>query len=421
MTERVETGSGGPASASPSPVEELVEAMGTLWPGADVSLASARTRDRGSVAEWAVVPGPRSPQQLVPLASARAASRALRRFSAAASVRATTSRLAAAAAVRSTRGSAFSHRVRVHGPTAGSLDDHLAELLGRPVCWSLGIGPARVNRKPVLQIFDERGRTLAFGKLGDDDSRRDVDAEATALARVGAQSWRTMLVPRLLSRSEWNGMLVVLMSPLETSPVQRPADQWRPPGPAMRELADRYAEAPVPLGELAWLGRQRQLLAGLRDAELASRTLACAERLVELAGDQPCPVSAWHGDWAPWNVARAGRARWQVWDWERFETGVPAALDRHHWHVNAATRARGETPAAIRSGLKLARATNRAGGPDPVGTEPSPDVAACTYLLATAARYLAHSERTRAGEIERRTRLVVEVLEERLAGGLSGP
>lgn len=390
----------------PLPARELADTMASLWPGARVSLGPARTRDRACLAEWALVPGVRAPQQLVPLASPRAASRALRRFSAAASLRATSARLAAGAATRTTRGAAFRHRVRVHGSAEGSLNEHLSAELGQPVCWSLGIGPERVNRKPVLQVFDARGRTLAFGKVGDADSRRDVDAEAAALAEVGAQPWRTMLVPRLLSRTEWNGMLVVLMSPLETSPAQRPADQWKPPAGPMRELGDRYAEASAPLDELAWTRRQRDLLAGLSDTEERSRTATCLERLVELGGDARSAVSAMHGDWTPWNVARAGRRRWQVWDWERFETGVPAGLDRQHWHVNATTRARGASPESIRAGLDAARR-----GAD---TGLSEDLVGSIYLVATAVRYLVHRERPRGADIDSRTGMVVDLLEQRL-------
>lgn len=403
---RTETTAGG---AARSPAADLLDTMAGLWPSAEVELVAERTRDAGCLAEWALVPGPRSPQQLVPLSSPRAAARVLRRFSAASSVPATSARLLASAATRGTRGAAFGHRVRAHGSAAGSLDEHLAERLGQPVCWSLGIGTARVNRKPVLQVFDERGRGLAFGKVGADDAWHDVEAEATALAQVGAQPWRSMQVPRLLSRTEWNGMLVVLMSPLETSPLQRPSGQWHPPSPPMRELADRYAEPPAPLGDLAWTRRQRETLAGLPDREAVGRTAACLNRLLEVAGDRATVATAWHGDWSPWNVARAGRDRWQVWDWERFEVGVPAGLDRQHWHVNAATRAHGTTRASLRAGLAAAAGP---GGDlsrrDPSGWEGT------LYLLGIAVRYLWNAERPRGSAILDRTRLIVDELEHRL-------
>lgn len=395
---------------TPTPLTELVDTMAGFWPGAEVALERGRgragARDAACLAEWALVPGPRSPQQLVPLTSPRAASRVLRRFSAAASLKATSARLAAATAVRGSRGAVLGHRVRVRGSSTGSLDEHLTEQLGRPVCWSLGIGPVRVNRKPVLQIFDERGRPLAFGKIGDVDSREDVAAEAEALARVGAQSWRSMEVPRLVSRTEWNGLLVVLMTPLATSPWQRPADQWHPPGPPMQELQDRYAEQPVPLSELPWTRRQREILRRLAEREgagpdergEAGRAAACLEQLLERAGDRETVATAWHGDWSPWNVARAGRDRWQVWDWERFEVGVPAGLDRQHWYVNAMTRASGESPASVRAGLAAAAAG-------------LPDHSGALYLVAIATRYAAGRERRRGPAISGRLRLVVDELE----------
>ena len=51
----------------------------------------------------------------------------------------------------------------------------------------------------------------------------------------------------------------------------------------------------------------------------------------------PLPLGAWHGDWTPWNMSRR-RGRLQLWDWERFETGVPLGLDRCHYGVNAVVR-----------------------------------------------------------------------------------
>lgn len=410
-----------PRARTPWATDELVDTMARLWPQAEVSVTRSHRRDPASLAEWALVPSPRATRQLVPLASSRAAARSLRRFSAAASLRATTARLLAMGATRSTGGAALAQRVRVHGSPRGSLDEHLAQHFGRPVCWSLGVGPARVNRKPLLQVFDERGTPLAFAKLGDEDSRRDVEAEADALAHVGAESWRTMLVPRLLGRSEWNGMLVVLMSPLRTRAIQRPSGQFDPPVPAMQELADRYAEPATPVGELAWTRRQHDLLAGVADTRERERTAACLEKLVARAGDQAVNVAAMHGDWTPWNVARSADGRWAVWDWERFERGTPAGLDRHHWHVNAATRAYGASPVAIRAGLDAAerREADETGGRERLPAT-APETTGSLYLLATAVRYLVHRDRPLGDVIDVRTRVIIEVLEQRLRAGTLG-
>ena len=51
---------------------------------------------------------------------------------------------------------------------------------------SLHLGPARANRKPVLQLIAPDGETLGFAKLGIGPlTRRLVRAETTALSALG--------------------------------------------------------------------------------------------------------------------------------------------------------------------------------------------------------------------------------------------
>jgi hypothetical protein len=116
------------------------------------------------------------------------------------------------------------------------------------------------------------------------------------------------------------------------------------------------------------------------------------------------PVGAWHGDWTPWNMARVpGEDRVRLWDWERFETGVPRGIDRFHYLVNAVTRRDGTTPATIRSGLALA-------GADAARAGSAEHTLAGLYLLAVAARYLPLSEGPGGEDIASRATAVVEAL-----------
>ena len=43
---------------------------------------------------------------------------------------------------------------------------------------------------------------------------------------------------------------------------------------------------------------------------------------------------AWHGDWAPWNMASTERGL-LVWDWERFTSGVPLGFDALHYRLQS--------------------------------------------------------------------------------------
>ena len=119
----------------------------------------------------------------------------MRRFSASLSKRATAERLAVAAALRVRGAALFADRFSVDHHGDDALSDHLAEMFGRPITFSVGVGTARVNRKPILQVFDEQGHSLAFVKVATSpESQVDVRGEASAprAARTSASGrrWR---------------------------------------------------------------------------------------------------------------------------------------------------------------------------------------------------------------------------------------
>ncbi|WP_235737793.1 hypothetical protein [Nocardioides alcanivorans] len=74
-----------------------------------------------------------------------------------------------------------------------------------------------------------------------------------------------------------------------------------------------------------------------------------------------------------------------LWDWERFETEVPAGLDALHHVVNTADAS---TPDAVRRSLGRAAPVWRA----VVGKSPDAEIASGLYLAAMAARYLVLAE-----------------------------
>jgi hypothetical protein len=83
--------------------------------------------------------------------------------------------------------------------------------------------------------------------------------------------------------------------------------------------------------------------------------------------------------------------RLQLWDWERFETGVPLGLDRCHYGVNAVCRRDGVSLASVMRGLELAGIGNdRSSENHAIGA---------TYLAVIASRYLAGAELELGDEI----------------------
>ncbi|MEO9326129.1 hypothetical protein ABFT23_21745 [Nocardioides sp. C4-1] len=362
-----------PAGEGP---DALLATARSLWPGATVSAGGrGRAPDAGRAQLFAAVPDLAHARLLVPLGSPAAAGAAVCRLSAASGHREVVTRLAADAATRLTRGRVLRDRVVVHPvPDADALADHLARRLGGPVTFALGVGPARVNRKPVLQVFDERGHVAAFVKLGDSaQARADVGAEAAALRRLHEHRFERLVVPRVLDVSEWNGMLVLAMSALRPRPPVR--HRTGPPLPAMRELARVLQRPPSRLAELTWWRHLHATIEGVPDEALRTTLRHGWDAATERHGHRVVGVGAWHGDWTPWNMAHA-RSRTLVWDWERFEEGVPLGLDATHFEVQAAVRAHGLDPAVVGGVVdRLA------------GASPYAALLADVYLLTIGARY----------------------------------
>src|SRR5262249_27776446 len=119
----------------------------------------------------------------------------------------------------------------------------------------------------------------------------------------------------------------------------------------------------------------------------AQRDPACAllqalDRLEPAAAATTGGPGSWHGAWAPWNMTMS-RGRAMVWDWERFQTGVPVGYDAVHYRLQAAV---------IRDGLAARAAaegavTGAAAALIPLGVEPhAARLVATLYLVEIAAR-----------------------------------
>lgn len=371
----------------------------TLWPDTD------GTDTGGSVGTYrlAAVPHARAPRLLVPAAHPRAAAGALLRFSSALGPREVLARTGYAALLRAGLGRRLPGVVLTESPA--SVRSHLSEVLGEPVEISLGLGTARANRKPVLEVFDQRGRRLAFAKVGTTASTRAyVDAEAAALRRLAEVDLPAgLVVPRLLAHDVWQGCSVLVMTGLPSSPA-RGRHAVRVPAQEADGLARAFAEPASPLTETSWW-RGLASLPPAPEPAVAHRYAAGLAALADLdehVGD-PAPRGGWHGDWTPWNQSRT-RHGLALWDWERFETGVPVGFDRCHFAVNAAVRRGGPHPDVVVAALRTA-------GLDPAC--PIDRRLASAYLLTVAARYgrdAATATGEAAGVAARRSRLVLDAL-----------
>lgn len=355
----------------------LGELAGLIWP------EPAEPALRKGGAGWVVVPSASRPRLLVPTGSGRAAASAVRHSTEAVGRKARLVRQGLATAFRLGLGPlVFRDRLVV---TGGGLDAYLAEVLGERALVSLHIGPARANRKPVLQLLAPDGRALGYAKLGVDPlTRALVDAEAAALRRLADLPLGPVTVAGVRHHGDWHGHALLVQ---EALPVRLPRAT-----PAAAEAAERAAMVAVAgcLGvrRRSWAGSDHAArLADAVDAlgarPEAGRLRAALKTVADL--DPSVAFGAWHGDWNGGNSAVLADGRVLVWDWERFEADVPVGYDELHRAVQTAIGNDGVEP--VEAARALIAGADRALAPfDPDGR--GADLVAVLYLVELAARYL---------------------------------
>jgi hypothetical protein len=376
----------------------LAEAGRLLWPAPArfVVRPSARravTPDSpGSpVSEFVLVPNAAQPRLLVPGRPRAVAAAAVRRYTSASSrtARARLQMLSMLMAMgcgqRLLRDRACVYADPTTEAPLDTIETHLRDVLGTDVHVSMHIGPARANRKPILQVLGPDGATVAFVKVGINDlTRRLVRAEAASLTFLAGATLTTVDVPPVLHHGRWQGNEVLVLGVLPT---------WRRT-PARESLLLR---AMLELAQVRGLTAQSQPLARtqywqrlgrdvsvLADQE-ARRSLGQVLRdLAPVAEETSVPLGSWHGDWTPWNMAAHGE-RLMVWDWERFTSGVPVGYDAVHYDLQHAVTRGGAAPEAAVHGTWSRSAVLLE--PFGIGPAQAPLVVA-SYLTEIAVRYL---------------------------------
>lgn len=390
-------------------LQELQEVAQVLYPNSEPR-ASLERDERGGVG-FRIVPSAAKPRMIVRSeagAGAGAAS-ALATYSTALSSRQRLTRIVGSRAARSVWGTSLAgagFSVSLGDPGGESLEAHVSTMAGVPVHLMVGIGTRRANRKPVILVTDRSGGRLFYVKVGHNAvTARLVAGEMQKLRIVERGDLGSVSAPSVLDFHTWSGLCLMAISCLPTSVRDRSAG--RAPLEQMQEVASGFAEAPGLLETTALLDDLDTTIAGLSgpEARTAERLSLIRHRAGErLSGD---PVRfAWHGDWTPWNMSRAA-GRVQLWDWERFEVGVPFGLDAVHYFVNLRTVSGGFRAPVVRRGLAEATdALGYAGG--------SAEDLQLFYLVKLVTRYAA-SLAEEGGEVIRpKSDLIVDELEHRL-------
>ncbi|HEY5985220.1 MAG TPA: hypothetical protein VIV12_02375 [Streptosporangiaceae bacterium] len=375
--------------------EYLRQVLPLLWPPpARITRCGRMTRSRAAAAEFLIFPSERRAALLVPRRPRRAAAAALRHYKASASARDRLRFRLAAIAAGTGAAEVLPDRVRIEpaGPAVAEADiaSHLSAALRRQAIVSLHVGAPRANRKPVLQVLAPDGAALGFAKVGVNPLTRElVRAEATALALLAQAPLTHVRPPRLLYHGQWRGNEVLIQ---EAFPAARPARNHGELGGAMTEIAGIRGLSHLPAAQSSYWQRLRTRLRALDQREAAGSLLAALGALERAEGELTLAVGSWHGDWTPWNMTMS-RGQALVWDWERFETGVPVGFDAvHYWLQGAIIRS--GTPPVTAAEMAVSRAAELVA---PLGVAPqTASLVAALYLVEIAARYL-HDGQAEAG------------------------
>ncbi|GGK08944.1 hypothetical protein GCM10010123_43510 [Pilimelia anulata] len=360
-----------------------------LWPA-----PAAPVLGRGGPG-YVVVPAAARPRLVVPAGPGRVVAAAVRAAVVPADAAARRRQWAVAALFRAGLGRlVFRDRLRPGDPAGVGLDRHLAAVLGAPVLASVHIGPARANRKPVLQLRRPDGAAAGYAKLGVDPlTRRLVAAEAGTLAVLAGLPLGPVAVPRVLHHGRWREHELLVQSPLpvrlpRASPAAARAAELR----AMVAVAGCRGIAAAPLADSPYRRGLADRIAALGPAPERGRLAALLAAAAD--PDPRVPFGAWHGDWNGGNSAALADGRVLVWDWERFATGVPVGYDALHHRLQRALSA-GVPPRAAAADLLAAAPAALL----PFGPGVPAAAVALLYLVELATRYLADGQRAAGAAI----------------------
>lgn len=308
----------------------LHEVASLLWPESAVTLAETRGAMAAECDQYLVLPHARHPRLIVPRHGPAAAA-AVAGFNAGRSRRARLVSGPLRAILRHGAGPLMFRDQMLVRAAGDTLQSHLSDLLGQELLLAVQISPPRANRKPVVQLLDQKGTIIGFAKIGVNElTRRLIRHEASVLETLGRAGTTAVTPPTVRHFGCWRNTEILVLRPLPSwhqEPSRAAAPLLRA---AMTEVAGISGVARRPLADSAfWLRICAELDAlGERGAPFRKVLGQLAER----DGRTVLGFGSWHGDWTRTNVAPHGDSV-LAWDWERFGTNVPIGFDALHYDL----------------------------------------------------------------------------------------
>lgn len=320
----------------------LAAVVQSLFPGTD----SVHTPRRGTgrqpgTTDYVLIPSVDNVKLMLPTDPTAVTAAGIRNYRPYSSRRDKMKRQAIAVAMAAGLGARMCDRLRVDNSSA-TVTSHLNDVLGRDVLIGLHMGPARAVEKPVLQVMNPTGTTLAFAKLGDSNfSRNLVRSEADAISFLNDLNLTALRVPQMLHQGTWNGNEILVQEALHGSSI---SDLSEPRFiQAMIEVARCQPTMHPPLADSPYLAGLHRHIAHLDQTADVERIELALRSLERAHSATAVELGASHGDWAPWNMSTNGDQA-LVWDWEMFRTGVPVGFDAIHFDVQESVVRRSTPP-----------------------------------------------------------------------------
>lgn len=208
----------------------------------------------------------------------------------------------------------------------GSLVETVASQLGHTGARGIVLcGPARANQKPVVQLYDRGGRTIAYVKVAWNDlTRRLLEDERSTLIHLSAITDKGFSTPPVLAHGTFGPATWLALGPIGVERRSRP-DLVQVDALAI-EIERTGTSQEGRSIESDYVARLTMLAS---DLEVGAEVVA---GLTDLWSDCTMKLGASHGDFVPWNMT-SGSPEPAVWDWERYQMAAPLGFDRLHYRT----------------------------------------------------------------------------------------